>query len=342
MRETLRRLPKPELHLHVLGALRPATIVELARRADAPLLPLAERALEEGYAFENLAAFVAFFIGLFPLVVEKEDFARVTYEALEDAARAGARHVEMRWSAWSHLSRGVDEEAMFEGVAAGRREAERALDVTSRVVLTFPRTLPDAVAETTLAVALRRRTSGVVGLDIAGDETATAADPRFASVFRRARRGGLGGTAHAGEGAGWASVRDALDLYGVRRIGHGTRAAESPALLARLAEEGVVLEVCPTSNVALGVVGCLADHPLPLFLASGIPCTLSTDDPTLFATDLLREHERLHVEAGVSVAGLARMAATGFRAAFEGEGRAGATLRERLTALAEEALSFGG
>ncbi len=110
-------------------------------------------------------------------------------------------------------------------------------------------------------------------------------------------------------------MRDALDLYGAVRIGHGTRSAEDPALLRRLAAERVVLEVCPTSNVALGVVASVAAHPVRAFLEAGIPVAVSSDDPTLFSTDLLCEHERLHLEAGLSLATLARCAAASFDAA---------------------------
>jgi len=338
--DPIRRLPKPELHLHALGALRPETLVELARAIDAPILATAERALEAGYAFgDDLEAFVTFFIGLFPLVTTRDAFARTTFEILEDAAASGARHVELRWAAWSHIQRGADEDAMFEGIEAGRKAAERTHDVTSRIVLPFPRTLGVDVAEFTLDVALRRRPQGVVGLDIAGDESASAVDPRFEPVFARARAEGLGVTAHAGEGAGWESVESAVTRYGATRIGHGTRAVESPSLLDRLAGRGVVLEVCPTSNVALGIVPSVAEHPLARFLEAGVPCTVSTDDPTLFGTDLLREHDRLHEEGGVSLADLGKMAATGFGAAFIEGGASGALLRERLDALRGEALS---
>lgn len=330
--DPFRAWPKADLHLHAMGALRPATIVELARRHDAPILAAAERGADEGFRFPDLPRFVEFFIGLFGLVVDGATFERITYEILEDAAADGVRHVEMRFTPTSHLHRGADEQAMFDGILAGRRAAEAATGTTSRLVVDFPRSLPLAVAEENLQVALAHRSAGVVGLDIAGDEAAVACPPAFAPVFRKARRAGLHVTAHAGEAAGASSVRDAVLRYGARRIGHGTRAADDANLLERLAAMGVVLEVCPSSNVALGVVDSVAEHPVRAMLDAGVACVVATDDPTLFGTTLSREYRRLADEAGLTDDELGRLARRSFEAAFVESGPTGSELRDRLTA----------
>lgn len=339
--ESLRTLPKTELHLHLLGALRPGTVVELARRVGSPVLPTAERALADGgYAFSDLPAFVEFFIGLFELLVRPEDVERATFEVLEDAAHAGVRWAELRITPTSHLSRGAEEVPFFEGLAAGRRMAKEAHGIESRLIVDFPRTLPLAVAEIAVEVALRQRRRGVTGLDVAGDEHAVAIDPVFASVYETARAGGLHLSAHAGEAAGPESVSGALDVYGARRIGHGTRSIEDPKLVERLAREGVVLEVCVSSNVALGVVPSVAAHPLRAFLDAGVRCVPSTDDPTLFGTDAAAEYARLHEEAGIGVRELARLAADGFAAAFVEPGAEGDPTREQLDAWRRDALAW--
>lgn len=340
LREVLRRLPKAELHLHALGALRPSTVVELARARNARVLPKAERALEEGYRFTDLSRFVAFFIGLFELVRTRDDFARVTFEILEDAAAAGVRYAELRWTPTSHLARGADEQAMFEGLAAGVAAAEQAHGIVARHLVDFPRSLSPAVAGRALEIAVRQRERGVTGLDISGDERAVAADPVFAPFFADACRAGLHSTAHAGEAAGPLSVWGALDLYGAERIGHGTRAFEDDELLERLAFEQIPLEVCPSSNEALRVVPRLAQHPVADFLARGVRCVVSSDDPTLFGTDVAREYERLHLEAGVSLAQLRQMAAWGFEHAFIEDGPSGRETRARLQRIQAEALAF--
>lgn len=336
LRERLRRLPKTELHLHALGALRPGTVVELARAKNAPILAAAERGAAEGHHFENLSTFVEFFIGLFGLVTRPAEFERVAYEILEDAALQGVRYAEPRWGPTSHLSRGATVDGMWAGLEAGRASAERVHGIVARWIVDFPRSLPVSVAEESVGIAAATRDRGTVGFDIAGDERAVAADPMFAPVFRRARAAGLHCVAHAGEAAGPSSVWGALDLYGATRIGHGTRSVEDPRLLARLAREGIPLEVCPTSNVRLNVAPSIAAHPISKILEAGVPIAVSSDDPTLFSTDLLREYELLHLEAGIPLATLAHSAACSFDWALLPEG----LRRERFADARRDALAW--
>jgi adenosine deaminase len=334
LRERLRTLPKTELHLHALGAVRPSTIVDLARAKGLPLVERAERGAAEGFRFLHLSDFVEFFVGLFDLATAPAEFERIAYEVLADAAALGVRYAEVRWTPTSHVARGATVDGMWAGLEAGRKAAERLHGMHARWIVDFPRGLGSAVADEAAAAAVATRDRGTVALDVAGDERAVAADPRFVPAFRRARDAGLAVLAHAGEGAGPESVRGALDLYGSARIGHGTRSVEDPALVRRLARERVTLEVCPTSNVALGVVPSVATHPVRALLAAGVPVAVSSDDPTLFATDVVREHEVLHAEAGVPLATLGRCAAASFDAAFlppgEREDLLGAAKREAL------------
>lgn len=340
LREALRRLPKAELHLHALGALRPGTVVDLARARNARILPAAERGAAQGYAFPDLARFVAFFIGLFELVRTRAEFERVTFEILEDAALLGVRYAELRWSPTSHIARGADEQEMFAGIQAGAEAAERLHGIIARQIVDFPRSLPPRVAEQALAIAVRQRERGVTGFDISGDEDAVAADPVFAPYFAEACRNGLHPTAHAGEAAGPLSIRGALDLYGAQRIGHGTRAFEDDELVDRLAFEQVPLEVCPTSNEALKVVRFVADHPVADYLARGVRCVVSSDDPSLFGTDIVREYERLHLETRLPLTTLRDMAAWGFEHAFLEDGPQGRETRARLAAFRAQALAW--
>jgi aminodeoxyfutalosine deaminase len=329
LRERLRALPKTELHLHALGALRPATLVEWARRDGSPLLPSAESLLAgRGLPFSRLSEFVDFFIGLFGLVRTPADFERATYEALEDAALHGVRYAELRWTPTSHVARGATVDGMFAGLEAGRRAAEARHGVLARWIVDFPRSLALSVAEEAVSIAIATRDRGTVAVDVSGDESAVGADPSFAPLFRRARESGLAVTAHAGEGAGPESVRGSLDLYGASRVGHGTRAVEDRDVVERLARERVCVEVCPTSNVALGVVRSVAEHPVRAFLEAGVAVAVSSDDPTLFGTDVVAEHERLHREAGIPLAVLGGLAAESFRHAFVRDPEARARLAQ--------------
>ena len=336
LRARLRALPKTELHLHALGALRPLTVVELARKKGAPILSAAERGAAEGYRFAGLPAFVEFFIGLFSLVTTPEEFERVTFEILEDAALLGVRYAEPRWTPTSHFARGSTIKGMWDGLEAGRKAAEKAHGIVARWIVDFPRGLPLEIAEEAASVAIETKSRGTVGLDISGDERAVAADPAFAPVFHRARAAGIVPVAHAGEAAGPESVRGALDLYGAVRIGHGTRSVEDVSLMHRLADEGIPVEVCPTSNEALRVVVSVAVHPVVLFLAQGMNVAISSDDPSLFRTDIVREHERLHLEAKIPLATLGDCAAASFDAALLPAGERA----ERLSDAKREALAW--
>lgn len=336
LRERLLALPKTELHLHAMGAMRPSTVVELARGKGAPILAAAERMAGDGFRFANLSEFIDFFVGLFPLVTRPEEFERVAYEVLSDAAALGVRWVEPRWTPTSHLSRGATVDGMFAGIEAGRKAAERDHGIGARWIVDFPRGLGLENAEQATGIAVATKDRGTAALDVAGDERRVAADPAFAPLFARARRAGLVPLAHAGEGAGPESVRGALDLYGAARIGHGTRSVEDEALVARLARERVLLEVCPTSNVRLRVVQDVASHPVTRFLAAGVPVAVCSDDPTLFATDVVSEMERLHVEARVPLATLGRLAAESFDHALLPESER----RDRFADARREALAW--
>jgi aminodeoxyfutalosine deaminase len=152
------------------------------------------------------------------------------------------------------------------------------------------------LAEECARTAVRYRDRGVVGLGLGGMETATPA-ATYRSAFDIARDGGLGLVPHAGEGAGPESVREVVDL-GAARIRHGIRAVEDPVLLKEIADRGLVLDVCPTSNLRTRVVPSLAEHPLPVLRGAGVRCTINTDDPAMFGTDLGHEYE---VAAGLGV-----------------------------------------
>jgi aminodeoxyfutalosine deaminase len=154
----------------------------------------------------------------------------------------------------------------------------------------IPRGFPLEAAELTVTHALAHASRGIVGIGLGGPESEFPPGP-FRPVFARARDGGLGSVPHAGESEGPASVRSALDDLGADRIRHGIRSVEDPALLRELADRGVVLDVCPTSNLRTVVVPSLAEHPLPGLLAAGVACTINTDDPAMFGTDLGGEHE---------------------------------------------------
>jgi aminodeoxyfutalosine deaminase len=182
---------------------------------------------------------------------------------------------------------------VFSGFCDGAQEAGERFGVEVRLTPDIPRDLEDDPlegAELTVRYASRYRDRGVVGIGLGGLEAEHPPDP-FAPAFRRARELGLGSVPHAGEAAGVGSVRGALDVLAPDRLRHGIRAVDDPAVVRELAERRIVLDVCPTSNLRTGSVPSLAEHPLPRLIDAGVLCSLGTDDPAMFDTDLDREHE---------------------------------------------------
>jgi aminodeoxyfutalosine deaminase len=206
-----------------------------------------------------------------------------------EAASHGAVYVEAIISPAETVRRGGLWDDLFAGATDGLAEAEATTGLTMRLTPDIPRSFTQEEAEATVRTAARYRDRGVVGIGLGGLEADYPPEP-YERVFRMARDAGLGSVPHAGEVAGPASIRGALDALGADRIRHGIRAAEDAGLVSELADRGTVLDVCPTSNVFTGAVASLDDHPLPRLLAAGVRCTLNTDDPAYFGTDLGREH----------------------------------------------------
>ncbi|WP_211278041.1 adenosine deaminase [Couchioplanes caeruleus] len=275
--------PKIELHLHLEGAVRPATLVRLARRNGVTL----PESLAQQFTFRDFAHFLE----LWNLVAEclrtPEDFRQIVVDYAKEARRHGAVYVEGIFTPQPEQVATIGLDAMFDGYCAGAAEAEREHGVIVRLTPEQYRGCDPGFGAAVARTAVRYADRGVVGFGLAGFEGRYPDGPHT-DAMRIAAEGGLGLVPHAGELAGPASIRSALRM-GARRLRHGIRAVEDPHLLAELAERGVVLDVCPTSNRRLGVTP--GDHPLPQLRAAGIACSISTDDPALFDTDLSTEYE---------------------------------------------------
>ncbi|MGW1780235.1 adenosine deaminase [Streptomyces sp. NPDC002143] len=274
----------PKAHLHLEGAMRPATLAELAgEHGEQPPDSVGFKSFEDFMPMYGVAA---------RLVREgpRENLLRLVREVVEDAAADGAIWIEPHVNPLTYEDDPDAALDLLDVVIDEGRHAAARLGIGFGVLVFARRNADPSEAVETAHLAARRAGNGVVSFGLAGDEAQYAPEP-FAEAFAIARDAGLISAPHAGELAGPASVRAALDVLGARRIAHGIRAVEDLALIARLSAEGAVLDVCPTSNVALGVVGSLSDHPLPLLLQAGVRCTLNADDPLLFGPGLLDEYE---------------------------------------------------
>jgi aminodeoxyfutalosine deaminase len=282
--------PKIELHVHLEGTVRPETLLEIAQRNGYPLPADTVEGLSSLYDYRDFEHFIEVWILTTNALQRAEDFEQVVVDYAEEAARHGAVYVEAIFSPAERIRHGVGWDEIFSGYCDGAQAARELHGVEVRLTPDIYRGAPLEKAETLVRHAGAYRERGVVGVGLGGLEAQFPPEP-YAPVFELARDLGLGSVPHAGEHAGPASIRGALDALGAVRIRHGIRAIEDPALVADLAGRGVVLDVCPISNVRTGAVPSLEEHPLPLLADVGVLCSVSTDDPAMFDTDLTREYE---------------------------------------------------
>jgi aminodeoxyfutalosine deaminase len=293
------KAPKIELHVHLEGAVRPATLLDIARRNNLPLPANNVEELTARYEFTDFKHFIDVWVLTTNCLRTADDFRQIVVDYAAEAASFGAVYLEGIFSPSERVQRGLSWDEIYTGYTEGAVEARELHGVTVRFTPDLYRGLDLGVAEECARAAVRYRDRGVVGLGLGGMETATSA-ATYRSAFDIARDGGLALVPHAGEGAGPESVREVMDL-GAARIRHGIRAAEDPGLVKEIVDRGLVLDVCPTSNLRTRVVPSLADHPLPLLRKAGVRCTINTDDPAMFGTDLGREYE-VAAALGVSAA----------------------------------------
>jgi aminodeoxyfutalosine deaminase len=290
--------PKIELHVHLEGAIRPRTLLEIARRNGEPLPADTVEGLERVYEFTDFAHFIDVWILTTNCLRTRDDFRQVVVDYAAEAASFGAVYLEGIFSPGERIQRGVAWEDLFGGYADGAIEAQERHGVTVRFTPDLYRGLDVDVAEQVARYAAARRDSGIVGLGLGGMETRPFAPYRRA--FEIARDGGLALVPHAGEAVGPESIREVLDID-PDRIRHGIRAVEDDQVLNEIVARGLVLDVCPTSNLRTRVVADVREHPLPALRRAGVLCTINTDDPAMFGTDLGQEYELASV-LGVSEA----------------------------------------
>jgi adenosine deaminase len=276
----VRDLPKAELHVHLEGTLEPEMMFSLAARNGVTLPFGSIEQVRAAYRFERLDDFLAIYYQGMGVLCTPEDFRELTLAYLRRAHADGVRHAEVFFDPQGHTRRGIPLAMVVDGIVAGLREAERALGVTTRLIMCFLRDLPESDALQTLEAA--RPFLGhlaAVGLDSSELGHPPAG---FARVFAAACELGLRRVAHAGEEGPPEYVREALDVLAVDRLDHGNRAMEDPALVERLRQSQIALTVCPLSNLRLGGVRSLAVHPLRRMLAAGLRVTVNSDDPAYF------------------------------------------------------------
>jgi adenosine deaminase len=317
-RELIARLPKAELHVHLDGSLRPATMIELARDAKVDLPTRDPEALRRFMLVDdarNLVDYLARFDITIALLQTPEAIERVAYEMVEDAALDNVRYMEIRYCPRLSTRGGL---ALDEVTAAERRglaRGERDFGVRTGIIDCSLRHYTPEVSLEIATAAVRNRPNGVVAFDLAGPE-AGHPPAAHAAAFDCAQRGLLGITVHAGEAAGPESIAEALHRCHADRLGHGTRLYEDPALQDYVRDRRIPIEINLTSNLQTRVVACAAEHPVRRYFDAGLNVTLSTDSWLMSGVTLTDEYWLAHRQLGFTREEIDRMILNGFASSF--------------------------
>jgi adenosine deaminase len=318
LRDLLRRLPKAELHCHLDGSLRPATMLELAREKGVPMPATDADALSEYMTVRdahNLEEYLERFAVTLSIMQSESALERVAYELAEDAACDGVRYIEVRYAPVLNVREGLSLEQAVEAPLRGLARAERDHGILGRVIVTAIRNMSPGVSQELAELAVAYRHKGVVGFDLAGGELGHPARAH-ARAFEYARSHELACTCHAGEGDGADSVRQAVHVCGADRLGHATRLIEDTSLTDYCNDRRITLEICLTSNVQTRVAPSYALHPFREYFDRGLNVVLNTDNRLMSGVTLTDEYVHAAQSLAFSFDELARVALNGFESCF--------------------------
>jgi len=317
----IKAVPKAELHVHLEGSIQPATLLMLAQRNDVKLPVQTVEDLQDWFTFRDFDHFIEIYFEISSCLKTGDDYELIAYEFGANMARQNVRYAEVTFSPSTHqFSLGIPFDVFFSGLTKGRRRAQTEFGVEIRWVFDIVRDIPDVLlnrrrAEYTLAVAEEGMRNGEVALGLGGGEVSNPPE-RYAKWFEKALEAGLHSAPHAGETVGPESVWGAIRALGAERLGHGVRSIEDSELVEYLAERRIPLEICPTSNIRLGVFPDLAAHPLRRLYDAGVPVTINSDDPPLFNTTLNHEAKLLAVPFNFDINTINEILLNGVRCSF--------------------------
>jgi adenosine deaminase len=337
----IRKMPKAELHVHLEGAIRPATLLQLAQRNGVTLPAMTLEQLSAWYRFTDFAHFIDVYLTATSCIQTPDDIELIAREFLIDQAAQNIRYTEAHYTAFLHYRRaGLDFRAQLAALNRARTWAEANIGVTIRFIIDIAREFVQSEEEMLLIAnwAIDGQSDGIVALGLGGPE-ANYPPELYRTAFDRARDAGLPCVPHAGETAGPASIWGALNALHADRICHGVRCMEDPALVDELRARQIPLDVCPTSNVCLGVATSLAEHPLPHMLEAGLYVTINSDDPPMFSTTLNDEYVQIAENFGFGIETMEQLTLNAVNAALAPEAERNtlrAAFRSEFVRLREE------
>ncbi|GAC1630385.1 MAG: adenosine deaminase [Chloroflexota bacterium] len=322
----VKAMPKAELHVHLEGAIQPSTLLQLAKRNGVALPTDSVDGLRDWFTYRDFGHFVEIYLTISRCLRRADNFELITYEFGKQMARQNVRYAEITFTPATHgLRHGIDFDTYFSGLSEGRKRARVDFGVEIQWVFDMVFSVDDPaltrrMGDYTVSAAIDGMDDGVVALGLGGIEIGHSFE-RIVPFFERARAAGLHVAPHAGETVGPESIWGAIRVLGAERIGHGVRAIEDPALVSYLAERRIPLEICPTSNMRLGIFPGLDQHPLRALRDAGVVVTINSDDPPLFNTTLNRELLLLHDAFSFDTAAIEEIVLNGVRCSFLEETR---------------------
>jgi len=294
--ETIKQLPKIEQHVHIVGSVRPETLLWLNKQGEIKLPYKTLDDLKDFYAYQGFEHFLNVYSMVNELITHEKYYEIITYEMLQNQHNCNVKHVECIFSAYDHMHRELDFSDMVEYINKGISRAKRDFGITCNIRVDVVRNYGPEIA-LMLLDEIKTNGNNIVSIDTGGIEEGVL--PRtYAKVYEAAREQGLRLTAHQGEAAGANYVWECIEQLKPERIGHGVSAAQDPNLLSKLTRRGISIETCPMSNLRTGAVKSLKDHPIRRFMEAGVKVSINTDDPPMFGTDMNTEYLMLHRELG--------------------------------------------
>ena len=315
----IRALPKVEQHVHIVGSTRPETLLWLAEEdgLEKPFKTLKDA--RQFFQYRDFPHFITIYSTVVDCITKEDQFERITYEMLENDARCNVRYVEASFSVFDHIQRGLNYGLMLDAINRGIYRAHTDFGIECNLRIDLVRNYGPDVGMEVLDL-IEKKGNNIVSIDIGGSEEWCPPKP-YAPVYHRAKEMGLHLVAHAGEAAGPESIWEAVKYLNVERIGHGVAASRDPELMNYLLRRGITIEMCPISNLKTRVVSSLKKHPIRTFLEKGLNVTVSTDDPSMFNTDMNNEYLQLHRRLNFTIPELFRLSLNAVASSFLSEKR---------------------
>jgi adenosine deaminase len=317
--DAIKALPKVELHVHILGSLQPSTLLSIIREdsLDAPYDTIED--IIHRFQYSDFTHFIEVYMEIIGYITKEEYFEHIIYDMLEKCAECNTHYVEASFSPRDHLQQNLDFSEMVKAINRGIDRARVSFGIETNIRIDLVRSSTQVEAMEVLDM-IEENPQNIISVDIGGNEPLFPPKP-FAEAFKRAREMGLHLVAHAGEAAGPVSIWDAINYLDVERIGHGVTAHQDPKLINYLKEKQIGIEMNPVSNLRTGVVKSIKEHPIREFFDRGLLVTVSSDDPSLFHSDLNNEYIQIHKYLDFSIPELFQISLNGIKTAFVDDSR---------------------